>query len=65
LRHADFVKNNRTIYNKLLFRLYASMNCVTSQFTVTPFNAHTLTRALVCHFSKQSMTCRPTSHFLQ
>jgi hypothetical protein len=63
LRHVDFVKNNHTIFSELLFRLYASMNCVTSQLTVTPFSAHTLTR--VCHFSKQSMTHRPTSHFLQ
>jgi hypothetical protein len=36
------------MYNKLLFRLYASMNCVTSQFVITPFapfSAHTLMRA--------------------
>jgi hypothetical protein len=63
LRHVDFVKNNHTIFNQLLLRLYASMNCVTSQFTVSPFSAHTLRG--VCHFSKQSMTHRPTSHFLQ
>jgi hypothetical protein len=61
LRHNDFVNNNHTILNKLLLRLYASMNCVTSQFTIDPFSAHTLTR--VCHFSKQSTTHRPTSHF--
>jgi hypothetical protein len=40
LRHISFVKNIHTIYNKLLLRLYASMNCVTSQFMITPFSAH-------------------------
>jgi hypothetical protein len=43
-----FFKNSHTIYNKLLFRLYTSMNRVTSQFVITPFapfSAHTLTRA--------------------
>jgi hypothetical protein len=36
LRHVDFLKNSRIIYNKLLFRLYASVYCVTSQFVLTP-----------------------------
>jgi hypothetical protein len=65
LRHVDFLKNSHNIYNKLLFRLYASMNCVTSQFVITPFppfSAHTLMRAHIL-FSKQSTTHRPTSHF--
>jgi hypothetical protein len=42
-----FFKNSHTTYSKLLFRLYASMNCITSQFSITPFTpfgAHTLMR---------------------
>jgi hypothetical protein len=48
LRRVDFLKNSHTIYNTLLFRLYASMNCIISQFVITPFapfSAHTLTCA--------------------
>jgi hypothetical protein len=60
LSHIGSVKNNHTIYNKPLFRVYASMNCVTSQFMITPFSAHTLTH--ICHISKQSTTHRSTSH---
>jgi hypothetical protein len=45
LKHVNFLKNSHTLYNKLLFRLYASMNYVTSQFAITPFSAQTLTHA--------------------
>jgi hypothetical protein len=47
LRYVDFLKNSRIIYNKLLFRLYASVYCVTLHVVITPlapFSAHTLTR---------------------
>jgi hypothetical protein len=30
-----FCKYNYTIYNNILFRLYPSLNCVTSQFTIS------------------------------
>jgi hypothetical protein len=48
LETVDVLKNSHTIYNKLLFRLYASTICVTSQFVITPFapfSAPTLMRA--------------------
>jgi hypothetical protein len=42
-----FLKNSHAIYSKRLFRLYVSMNCVTSQFVITlfaAFSAHTVMR---------------------